>query len=374
MSISDRSSSYLKFLPAIYQKDARSASGFTGMLLLAFEKMLTGVKDEVTSESWGIEKILDDIHLYFDPETTPDSFVTWLAGWMALDLIKGSEWNDPEYPIHIKRLKSFIDEYYSAQGECDYALVDWITREIRDCKNWDGANQYTIDNILCEIDDFNVSGIMESAGSDWVIWWLGSLLDNMYVQASTDATAPVQHLPYRASSRNRKLIRALIPLFPVRGTRFGFEQILLLYLGHLDCSFIINELLYPFQIGGRSPIASQRAIDIWKAATKIDNTPCMQDVALRELKDLGNKSELTSVIGCSSVVGEGAPYYFRVTVDTKTPVRPTDLHRKKKMIAPIIDQEKPAHTFYSLKISAPSMQIGVHCTIGVDTLIGGLTI
>ena len=36
----------------------------------------------------------------------------------------------------------------------------------------------------------------------------------------------------------------------------------------------------------------------------------------------------------------------------------------------LIDLEKPAHTFYELIPVFPSMQIGRHSTVGVDTLLG----
>jgi hypothetical protein len=36
----------------------------------------------------------------------------------------------------------------------------------------------------------------------------------------------------------------------------------------------------------------------------------------------------------------------------------------------LIDLEKPAHTFYELVPIFPSMRIGWHSTVGVDTLLG----
>ena len=39
----------------------------------------------------------------------------------------------------------------------------------------------------------------------------------------------------------------------------------------------------------------------------------------------------------------------------------------------IIDQEKPAHTFYAFRFrDVPTMQIGVHSTVGVDTVLGSV--
>ena len=39
----------------------------------------------------------------------------------------------------------------------------------------------------------------------------------------------------------------------------------------------------------------------------------------------------------------------------------------------LIELEKPAHTDYELDWIYPTMQIGVHSTVGVDTLLGTVT-
>ena len=43
----------------------------------------------------------------------------------------------------------------------------------------------------------------------------------------------------------------------------------------------------------------------------------------------------------------------------------------KEIVTAIIDMEKPAHARYELEVVTPVLQIGVHSTIGVDTLLGG---
>ncbi|XZF66229.1 MAG: phage tail protein [Gloeotrichia echinulata DVL01] len=30
--------------------------------------------------------MIDDIHLYFNPQDTPEEFLPWLAGWVSLSL------------------------------------------------------------------------------------------------------------------------------------------------------------------------------------------------------------------------------------------------------------------------------------------------
>ncbi|MFO5473218.1 MAG: phage tail protein, partial [Dolichospermum sp.] len=80
-------SSYLQYLPAILQEDP-----FMGRFLLAFEKILSGVKDlpnyekiiQGNSENVpGLEEIISRVETYFHPQETPEQFLPWLAGWVA---------------------------------------------------------------------------------------------------------------------------------------------------------------------------------------------------------------------------------------------------------------------------------------------------
>ena len=93
----DSVSTYQEYLPAILQEDV-----FLGRFLLAFEKILSGLKDSpshdkiITAKTQnppGLEEIIDNIHLYFNPQQTsdnpqqaPEEFLPWLAGWVALSL------------------------------------------------------------------------------------------------------------------------------------------------------------------------------------------------------------------------------------------------------------------------------------------------
>lgn len=47
-----------------------------------------------------------------------------------------------------------------------------------------------------------------------------------------------------------------------------------------------------------------------------------------------------------------------------------DLEPKyKELVTAIIELEKPAHTYYALDVDTPSLQIGIYSTVGVDTLL-----
>ena len=90
----------LDYLPAIYQTDP-----FIGEFLLAFEKVLLGREDDVAfcykdgtlvgrdrlEEQpdicyQGLEQTIAQLATLFDPQNTPEEFLSWLAGWTALSL------------------------------------------------------------------------------------------------------------------------------------------------------------------------------------------------------------------------------------------------------------------------------------------------
>jgi len=86
----ERKSSYLKYLPAIYRDDA-----VMGRFLLIFESILSP-----------IEHTIGSISSYFDPSMVPEHFLPWLASWLDLAL-------DPTWPEDRRRdlIKSAAELY-----------------------------------------------------------------------------------------------------------------------------------------------------------------------------------------------------------------------------------------------------------------------
>lgn len=86
----------------------------------------------------------------------------------------------------------------------------------------------------------------------------------------------------------------------------------------------------------------------------------------------GLRIGLNSTIGKETWLGGSPAHYFQVTLvlpeaaDAKT-------HQRRMSIArELIELEKPAHTFYDLKVEFPGMKIGVS-KVGIDTLLGTVT-
>lgn len=76
-----------------------------------------------------------------------------------------------------------------------------------------------------------------------------------------------------------------------------------------------------------------------------------------------------STIGKDFYLGGGSPHYFEVTISLPE-VTQEVRGRQIEITRALIELEKPAHTYYDLIVISPSMQIEVHSTVGVDTLIG----
>lgn len=71
----------LDYLPAIYQEDA-----FLNQFLLAFEEILLGRPSDPNFPARGLEQTIARLPRLFDPSSTPDEFLSWLAGWTAFSV------------------------------------------------------------------------------------------------------------------------------------------------------------------------------------------------------------------------------------------------------------------------------------------------
>lgn len=81
-----------------------------------------------------------------------------------------------------------------------------------------------------------------------------------------------------------------------------------------------------------------------------------------------------STVGVDTWISKGVPHYFEVKIILET-LDDLNLKRKTQIAKAIIEQEKPAHTFYDLEIEVPStIQVGVitRATVGVNTFLGNI--
>jgi phage tail-like protein len=87
----DQRSSYLQYLPAIFQDNA-----FLGRFLMAFETLLSQAPPAMPP---AVEQVIDQGYRFYRPydpddptRQTPAEFLPWLAGWVSLSLRE--DWDD----------------------------------------------------------------------------------------------------------------------------------------------------------------------------------------------------------------------------------------------------------------------------------------
>ncbi len=91
---------------------------------------------------------------------------------------------------------------------------------------------------------------------------------------------------------------------------------------------------------------------------------------IEEMGDLECRIGIHSTVGVDMYLGGGPPHFFQVTVTLPQLDSSAEVQRQLEIVKSLIELEKPAHTYYELNPEFPSMQIGVHSTIGADTLLG----
>ena len=87
-------SSYLKYLPGIYAENE-----FTSRFLMILESVLSP-----------LERTIDNIAYYFDPGTTPEEFLPWLASWLKISFMR------PESARRQREFLSHIGEVFAWRG------------------------------------------------------------------------------------------------------------------------------------------------------------------------------------------------------------------------------------------------------------------
>lgn len=106
----------------------------------------------------------------------------------------------------------------------------------------------------------------------------------------------------------------------------------------------------------------QRLLEIF-----VKGTPTVREDQAAELQ-IGEHS----TIGVDMYIGGGPPHSFQVTIALPQ-AAPAVIQRQTEIAHALIELEKPAHTVYRLTLEFPTMQIGVHSTVGVDTILGTTT-
>ncbi len=95
-------SSYLRYLPAVYQEDTASRD-FLERFLSLFETLL-----------WNNEEEITQIARYFDVEATPKEFISWLATWLAA--IFDESWSEEKKRLFLQRAVALYKKRGTREG------------------------------------------------------------------------------------------------------------------------------------------------------------------------------------------------------------------------------------------------------------------
>ena len=124
--------------------------------------------------------------------------------------------------------------------------------------------------------------------------------------------------------KQRKLVADIAGLYRIRGTRRYVEEILRLYLDALPS--VTDEDVPGLQVG------------------------------------------VHSTAGVDTYLGGGPSFLFRVTLAFSRN-DPGETEKQRQLARDVIELERPAHTRYELKAIFPKVRVGIHSTVGVDTVL-----
>ena len=140
--------------------------------------------------------------------------------------------------------------------------------------------------------------------------------------------------PDRGEQWNRELLRLAGAIGPRRGTRAGVEAFVNAYLRG-EAHAVVVDPAQPLQVG------------------------------------------LVATVGADTVVCGGPPHWFWIELTTEagnsTLRQPAGLAALAQAARAAADRERPAHTAYSLRIHAPTLQLGVDALADVGARVGETT-
>jgi phage tail-like protein len=125
-------------------------------------------------------------------------------------------------------------------------------------------------------------------------------------------------------SRQRRLVANIARLYRIRGTRRYLEELLKLHLDALPS--VTDEDLPTFQIANHS------------------------------------------TVGADTYLGGGPSFLFQVKL-AFSEKEADHVARQRQLAREVIELERPAHTWFELRVIFPRLQLGVQSTVGVDTVL-----
>ncbi len=189
-------------------------------------------------------------------------------------------------------------------------IFEKILRGIDDGIKIDGKEIEGISDILDTVSEwfypYSESALeMPPDFLDWLSTWVGLALKEDW-----------------SASKKKEVIANIIPIYRLRGTRVGLNELLKIYIGE---GVVVYDSYAPFQVG------------------------------------------VNSVVGIGTTLG--APNYFMVEATLPDLV---GMEQRKKNIEAIIEREKPAHAEYEIRwTGVPALQVEVKSRVEINTFVWG---
>jgi len=280
-------SRYLEYLPAIYQE-----MPVLDRFLLPFEAVLRGFED-----------LLSAIDRYFAPADTEPDFLPWLATWVALTLDEG--WDEAKQRGLIREAVNLYRERGTVQGLKRYLQIyTGLEPGIRECR-WPGGMQI---------------GISSQIGGEYLVPGVSadgcpaSVPHDYYVVDSEDSTGQPGQWYYRADR--------------VASVEVGDGNVIVYYF---------------------SPGSTQLKRQPHEPATITRRDGLVHGCYILRRK-LEDGTETTIEYRGSTVLVDEVELPYRFIVDVRVPAEDVENVELGKVRA-IVELEKPAHTWYYLKLT-----------------------
>lgn len=380
---SETVSKYLEYLPAIFQeKPHENGVLFLGQFLLAFEKMLSGLKD---TKQLGLEEKIDQIQMYFEPgptelrcleraesqrkepernvskhEQSPESFLPWLANWVALGLQQ--DWSEGEKRRFISRAVDLYKRRGTKKGllECIQAHTGIDVKILELHKS-------------IQINSVSKVGVDTTIGMGQPHYFVIRMRLPRVIYEVT-----VQSLIYL--KKKEVPVNIIEALTRIKGQEFIKEEIFLESITNAYAKAEVDKLKYFYPL-------------IFEYSKNDDKPDIFMKITDQSLKDLlGNGlpqeiAELLDKIKNIKFIDQQAFFdsiQNQITVKARELIENNKLNillqtrqilepwKKVNIARSTIDREKPAHTHYNLEVEFPTMQIDKYSRVGVDTLIGNI--
>lgn len=321
-------SSYLKYLPAIYQRSDSSnynSAAFIGDYLKVFEKILSGIDDDTLDGRKGVGELLsaDVIGNMFYPrfsflfDQKDDDFVPPIS---ALP-------DDQK-----KQLLAEFNQYIGVEAFED-PLADYVTG-VNQASNWEAAFEVWINELVS---------------------WLGGWV-NLVVNKSWTL------------DKKRTVVMQILALYRLRGTTFGLQSLLDLLL---DLPVTLDGLEYDSN-NNIQMIKGELSIVVSEPITPpvtVEDNP-LKGFILQDHYSLG-----------MPVVSGFAPWQFCIQIILPNVQNPEFIMTSdgvkivlelKEALERLVEQLKPANSGFTITLQ-PSMQLienGHATNLGNNTLLG----